>query len=317
MKTHTTPVKDLIKLLAMREAETHAAAARATAQKALEAAIASPLPLIDPVTLSRASAMRQACDAAKEAFAKLPKLRRETAEHVAKTALDIGKKAAERMGDSHSGDTSNRATFGETTHAGTYTSPGDAYGGKARKYSKTDAVHIVRLDPSRVHTLVESARLRELSARDGLPLIALDADGACVWVKSSGKQIASQSGWIIGDENVCFHSTKSHEDAVKGYTKKRAAWDVEKLAQSEREKAWKASPAYKAERRARLISRLCGGITATIEDARALGYCTPGIEAFQRQHGVSDTATLPQLVKTGNPSAVALALKIARKVKAA
>ena len=49
--------------------------------------------------------MRQACDAAKEAFAKLPKLRRETAEHVAKTALDIGKKAAERMGDSHSGDT--------------------------------------------------------------------------------------------------------------------------------------------------------------------------------------------------------------------
>lgn len=317
MKTQTTPVKDLLKLLAMREAETHAAAARAKAQKALEVAIASSLPLIDPVTLSRASAMRQACDAAKEAFTKLPKPRRETAEHVAKTALEIGQQAARKMGDSYSGDTSNRVTWGETTHAETYTSPGDSYGGKAHKYSKTDAVHIVRLDPSRVHALVEAARLRELSIRDGLPLIALDADGACVWVKSSGKQIVSQPGWIIGDENVGFHSTKSREDAVKGYTKKRAAWDAERLTQAEREKAWKASPAYKAERRARLVARLCGSITATIEDARALGYCVPGIEAFQRQHGISDTATLPQLVKTGDPSAVALALKIARKVKAA
>lgn len=316
MKTQTTPVKDLLKFLAVREAETKAAAARATAQKALEAAIASPLPLIDPVTLSRASAMRQACDAAKEAFARLPKTRRETAEHVSKTALEIGKKAAERMGGSYSGDTSSRATFGETAKAFTITESGEQYS-RSCKYSKTDAVHIVRLDPARVHTLVESARLRELSARDGLPLIALDEDGACVWVKSSGKQIASQSGWIIGDEHVCFHSAKSREDAVKGYTKKRAAWDAEKLAQAEREKAWKASPAYKAERRARLVARLCGGIAATIEDARALGYCAPGIEAFQRQHGIGDAATLPQLVKTGNPSAVALALKIARRVKAA
>lgn len=318
MKTHTTPVKDLVKLLAMRETGTRAAAARATAQKELEAAIASPLPLIDPVTLSRAAAMRRAWEAAKEAFARLPKTRRETAEHVAKTALEIGQQAARKMGARYSGETTCSATFGEQAYAGSYTSPGDAYGGKkARKYFKTDASHIVRLDPARVHALVESVRLRELSARDGLPLIALDSDGACIWVKSSGKQITSQPGWIIGDDHVCFHSTKSREDAVKGYTKKRAAWDAERLAQEEREKARKTSPAYKAERRARLVARLCGGITATIEDARALGYCTPGIEAFQRQHGVGDIATLPQLVKTGNPSAVALALKIARKVKAA
>lgn len=318
MKTQTTLVKDLLKLLAMRETETKAAAARATAQKELEAAIASPLPLIDPVTLSRAAAMRQAWEAAKEAFAKLPKPRRETAEHVAKTALEIGQQAALKMGGSYSGETTCRAIWTDTgrAHAMTSTESGEQYS-RSCKFSKTDALHIVRLDPSRVHSLVESVRLRELSARDELPLIALDSDGACVWVKSSGKQITSQPGWIIGDEHVCFHSTKSREDAVKGYTKKRAAWDAERLAQAEREKAWKASPAYKAERRARLVARLCGGITATIEDARALGYCTPGIEAFQRQHGISDTATLPQLVKTGNPSAVALALKIARKVKAA
>lgn len=321
MKTYTTPVKDLLKLLAVREAETKTAATRATAQKELEAAIASPLPLIDPVTLSRAAAMRQAWEAAKETFARLPKTRRETAEHVAKTALEIGTKAA-RKGDLYSGETSSRAAFGEQACAGTHTSPGNAYGGKARKYSKTDALHFVKLDPARVHALVESSRLRELSIRDGLPLIALDADGACVWVKSSGKQIVSQSGWIIGDEHVCFHSTKSREDAVKGYTIKRAAFSASTAARELRERiSTPGTPEHaahqKAERRARLVARLCGGITATIEDARALGYCTPGIEAFQRQHGISDIATLPQLVKTGNPSAVALALKIARKAKAA
>ncbi len=219
MKTQTTPVKDILKLLAMREAETKAATARATAQKALEAAIDSPLPLIDPVTLSRASAMRRAMEAAKEAFARLPKLRRETAEHVAKTALEIGKKAAERMGGSYSGNTSSLAAWGETAKAYTITESGERYS-RSCKYSKTDALHIVRLDPARVHGLVESARLRELSARDGLPLIALDEDGACVWVRSSGKQIANQSGWVVGDEHVCFHSTKSREDAVRGYTKK-------------------------------------------------------------------------------------------------
>lgn len=272
MKTQTTPVKDLLKLLAMRETETRAAAARADAQKALEAAIASPLPLIDPVTLSRASAMRQACDAAKGAFARLPKPRRETAEHVAKTALEIGKKAAERMGGSYSGDTSSRATFGEEACARTYTKSGEQYS-RSCKYSKTDALHIVRLDPARVHGLVESARLRELSARDGLPLIALDEDGACVWVRSSGKQIASQSGWIVGDEHVCFHSTKSREDAVRGHTKKRKMLDAEKTARELREKInTPGTPEYiahqKAERRARPVARLCGGITATIEDAR-------------------------------------------------
>lgn len=321
MKTQTTPVKDLVKLLAMRETETRAATARTTAQKALEAVIASPLPLIDPVTLSRAAAMRQAWEAAKEAYARLPKLRRETAEHVAKTALDIGKKAAERMGGSYSGDTSSLATWGETAKAYTITDYGERYS-RSCKYLKTDAMHIVRLDPARVHGLVESARLRELSARDGLPLIALDEDGACVWVRSSGKQIASQSGWIVGDEHVCFHSTKSREDAVKGHAKKRKMLDAEKAARELSEKInTPGTPEYiaaqKAERRARLVARLCGGITATIEDARSLGYCAPGIEAFQRQHGVGDTTTLPQLVKTGNQSAVALALKIARKVKAA
>lgn len=70
----------------------------------------------------------------------------------------------------------------------------------------------------------------------------------------------------------------------------------------------------KAERRARLVARLCGNVRATIADARALGYCLPGIQAFQERHGIGDEATLPELVRTGDPSAVRLALSVARKV---
>ena len=70
----------------------------------------------------------------------------------------------------------------------------------------------------------------------------------------------------------------------------------------------------KDERRARLIARLCN-VSATIADARAMGYCLPGIEAFQSQHHIGDAAPLRALLATGNPSAVRLALAVARKVR--
>ena len=53
---------------------------------------------------------------------------------------------------------------------------------------------------------------------------------------------------------------------------------------------------------------------ATIADARAMGYCEPGIESFQAKHGIGDSASLPALVRTGNPDAIRLALKLARRV---
>lgn len=63
------------------------------------------------------------------------------------------------------------------------------------------------------------------------------------------------------------------------------------------------------------MARLCNGAHATLADAKSLGYCEPGIRAFQTRHGIGDAATLPELVRTGDPSAVRLALKIARTVK--
>lgn len=35
---------------------------------------------------------------------------------------------------------------------------------------------------------------------------------------------------------------------------------------------------------------------------------------FQAQHGIGSSATLPSLIRTGNPSAIRLALAIARRV---
>ena len=320
--THKTKVLDLQKLLTVKETEQKEIAARQQAQRELDNAINGfiPLPLLDPVTLSRAKQAKQAANRAKEAFQALPKPRRELAESVHKTALAIALDAARRMGGDYSGTTSHKAWFGSGVNTGvtawTITDSGDAYS-RSCSYRRTDATHKVQLDSARVHALVESARLREMSAREGLPLIALDDDGAAVWLVSKAKQIASQSGWIIGCNRCCYHSTKSREDAVKGHARKLAAMIEAERAAAEREKARKASPEYKAERRARLIARLCGNAMATIEDAKECGYCTPGIEQFQRSHGIGDKATLPQLVKTGNHMAIALALKLARKVKAA
>lgn len=317
--THKTKVLDLHKLLTIKDTEHKEIAARQTAQRELDNAINGviPLPLLDPVTLSRAKQARLAAYRAKEAFNALPKARRALAESVQKTALEIAIAAARKMGGDYSGNVSHAATFGDSVKAYTITDEGDQYS-RSCKYRKTDAEHKVQLDPARVHALVESVALREMSSREGLPLVALDDDGKAVWLVSKAKQIAAQSGWIIGCSRCCYHSTKSRDDAVKGHAKKLAAILEAEKAAAEREKARKASPEYKAERRARLVARLCGGITATIEDAKACGYCTPGIEQFQRTHGIGDKATLPALVKTGNSMAISLALKIARKaVKAA
>jgi type II secretory pathway pseudopilin PulG len=275
-------------------------------------------PVLDPVIISRAHRARIAADAAAADLAKRPKNRRDQAAQAVTIAEAIALRAARRQGGSYSGDTThavrwNTDTSHTTANAHTVTSSGEAYSGKARKYCKTDALHVVRLDPAGIPALVENEALRESSSRDGLPLISLKDDGSAVWLTSSGKQILSQAGWVIGNGTLCYHSTKSREDAQKGFDKKHALHLQQQAEQAERYRSFKASPAFKAERRARLIARLCGSLTATIADARALGYCTPGIESFQREHGVGDTATLPQLIKTGNHSAVSLALHLARK----
>lgn len=304
MKTETK-VLDLKKLLAVKDTENKAVAARQTAQRELDKIITgTTVPaLIDPCTLSAARRSKVEAEKASATFAALPKARREMAETAARIALEIGRRAAQ-MGHDYSGNTTYRASWGAEPCAYTSTEKGGQYSRKCT-YSKTDATHTVKLTPEGSILLVESEALRQCSAREGLHLIALHADSSAVWVKTSGKQIVSQKGWIMGNAAICYHSTKSAADAQAGFARKLAIHEREqKLARA----------AGKVERRARLIARLCGSAVATIEDARRLGYCSPGIAAFQAAHGIADSATLPQLIRTGNASAAMLALSVARKI---
>jgi len=262
--------------------------------------------------LDRSIASR--ADAAKVAapLAKLPQSRRDLASTTAKVALEIGRRAA-LAGESYSGKTDYRATWSDSANpsAVTYTDKGAQYSRKCT-YRKIDADHVVRLSPEWSPLLVEREELRTLSEREGLSLIGIHEDGRCTWGKRKGKTITSEIGWIAYFGSICYHSTISQSDADKGLARKLAAarreWADEQIRQLDRVKS------AKEERRARLVARLCGSIVATVADARALGFCPPGIEQFQQQHGIGSSAPLPSLIRTGNPSAIRLALAIARRV---
>ena len=307
MKTQTK-IDDLKKLIAANAAR-HRADIDAAA---LAAAI--PLESRDRIIaiLDRSIASRAAATAAAAPLDKLTPARRELAATTATTALDIGRWAA-LSGESYSGATAHRTewTDGAKPYADTYTDKGAQYSRKCT-FKKTDADHVVRITPEWTPLLVERDDLRTLSGRDGLPLIGIHADGRCVWVKKKGKAITSEIGWIAFFGSVCYHSTTSQGEADKGLARKLAAarreWADEQIRQLDRVKS------AKEERRARLVARLCGSIVATVADARALGFCPPGIEQFQQQHGIGSSAPLPSLIRTGNPSAIRLALAIARRV---
>ena len=255
--------------------------------------------------IEHAKATRQTHQAASAALARIPAPRRKLAADTVTAAEAIARAVAVDCGSGYSGQTDYRVQWGNKAAAETSTAKGEQYS-RGCIYKKTDADHIVTLDPAGVSLLVEQTALRHASKRDGLRLIALYPDNSAVWVKSHGKGIISETGWIAGtpDGSVCYHSTKSAEHARAGLAKKRAIQEVEKQA---------ATITAKENRRARLVARLCGGISATIADARAHGYCGPGIQAFQARFGIGDAAPLPDLIRTGDPSAVALALSIARK----
>jgi hypothetical protein len=306
MKTETR-IADVNKHLEAIDAVAKAQSARRQAVAAMQQAIdfgsACASTLDKCAAKARESLLAQT--AAEKVLAKLPRDRRDLAARTVRIAEEIGTAAA-RLGEDYSGSTSHSVRWGGSSSAITHTGTGDRYS-YACTYRKTDAHHVVTLCPSGVIALAESESLRQLSARDGLYLIDLRDDGSAVWVRRKGKAIVAETGWISGNGQVCYHSTESMEDAQRGFARKLAVWEREqKLARA----------ATETERRARLIARLCGEAVATIADAKRLGYCDPGIAAFQREHNIGDTCPLPQLVRTGNPSAVALALTVARKLSA-
>lgn len=232
---------------------------------------------------------------AQVAWMRVPASRRKWADEAIQNAIECAERAIAQAGGEYSGQMSTRTEWMSTACAWTHTSAGDQYSRKC-KYRRTDATHTVHLDARRVLGLLDRSEWVEASRRDGLPLIALDKDGACVWVRSAGKRIESVSGWMAYRQGVTFHSTTSREHAEQGLARK---WK-------------KQSEQIKLSRRTRLVARMCKGATATVQDARDMGYCVPGIEQFRARHSIGETATLPELVATGDPQAVALAFSLAR-----
>jgi hypothetical protein len=237
------------------------------------------------------------------AFCNIPAPRRNRATDIVAAAERVGMDAA-RAGGSYSGQMTYSVAWGDAADAHTETSRGDQYS-RSCTYRRTDAEHVVTLDPAGVALLVEQETLRNLSAGDGLPLIALYPDQSAVWVRLKNKAVVAERGWIVGNGQVCYHSTRSLAHARAGFERKNAAH----LAMLRERRL-----SNKHARRARLIARLCGNATATLADARALGYCQPGIEAFQARYGIGNEAPLPALVRTGDPAATRLALALARRI---
>lgn len=301
-----TKVSDIKTLIAMSEtanvATNRCNVAKASAERAIDYGVANAPDIMAAINSAREA--MAAKNQAEKAFAKLPKERRTMAQSAVTMALEIGKRAASMCGSDYSGDTSYGASWGNKATAGTSTDRGEQYSRKCT-FHKTNASHHVTLDPGGIPCLVENEALRLCSIRDGLHLIALYPDSSCVWVRNRGKAIVSESGWIAGNASVCFHSLKSAEDAKRGFERKLATLRREQEQQRRNQKD---------ERRARLVARLCS-ITATLQDAKSLGFCSPGIQAFQSRFNIGDSATLPQLMATKDPSAIRLALHIARNAK--
>ena len=301
-----TKISDLTTLIASTDASTKAThdaerLASAIASANRESAISA----LDISLASRGEASKAAA-----LFAKLPPARRDLATSTKAKAEALGAVAA-TIGERYSGATDYAVTWAGSPSASTYTAKGDQYS-RGCTYRKTDASHVVNLSPEWSILLTEREDVAALSDRDGLPLIGWHADGRVCWVKTKGKAITLQTGWISHFGTVCYHSTKSQQSADQGLKIKLAAmrdeWAAQAVARAN------AAQWAKDERRARLIARLCD-VSATIADAREMGYCLPGIEAFQSQHHLGDSAPLRALLSTGNAAAVRLALAVARKVR--
>jgi hypothetical protein len=303
-----TKTSDLVALIASTDAATKAqhdaerlAVAIGTSHR--ESAISA----LDISLASRAAATKAAAT-----FAKLPGTRRDLATATKSKAETLGKRAV-KCGENYSGatDYSVKWTAFPFPKAETSTAKGNQYS-RGCTYRKTDASHVVSLSPEWSVLLAEREDVAALSERDGLPLIGIHADGRACWVKTKRQAITSETGWIAHFGAVLYHSTTSQKAADQGLKIKLAGmrdeWEARAVARAS------AAQWAKDDRRARLVARLCD-VDATIADAIALGYCRPGIEAFQSLHHIGDTAPLRALLASGNASAVRLALAVARKVR--
>lgn len=300
-----TKIRAMERLIGMR-------AARAVAEEAVGTATAACSSTLESDAVAAATAAwraNQAADAADAAWRSLAKGQRDFAAKAVEAAVAMGD-AAVSLGGSYSGTTGRDVVWGAETAAKTVVCDGDRYSRRCT-YRKKDARHEVTISVDGMVDLVDSPELVAASRDEGLPLISYRAaTGEAAWVVVKNKRLAVEHGWIATaggvSDFVLYHSTESIDHAVRGASRK--AGEAARAAERERKGAL-------ADRRARLVIRLCRGVTATVADALAAGYCPAGIRAWQERNGIGDEAPLADLVRTGDPLATRLAFDLARKVR--
>lgn len=252
----------------------------------------------------RAWDAEEARGSARAAFNRLARSRRDWAKKIYGYAKARASFAAERLGGEYSGGWSKDVEWGDCTEAFSVTSQGDRYS-RACTFRKTDVTHTIILHAPDVARLGMPAEpgpdAIAASMDEGIPLLGILEDGRYLWAAQKGKRLALQKGWVAFRDGEVYHSLKGREHAERGLARKLKALEEERLAKDP-----------KTQRRLRLVALTCKNLKATVTDAEAMGYCVPGIRAFQNRHGMGDEASLAELVKTGDPRAVALALKLAK-----
>ena len=255
-----------------------------------------------------------AAGSAKKAWMRRPPARRELAANTHERVCSHLRGALSSTGGCYSGDTSLQALIVpalEIPEAWTETSYGDKYR-QSSEFCRTDATHYAKVSATHAAGLYAHPEIVSISDREGLPLLSITPSElpytyAVTWVRRGrGKQVTTNRGWIASRGGVIFHSAKSPDNAIEGLDFKIRMRDEIEL---------KAAQRRKEKRRTALIARLCRNVTATVEDAKAFGFCIPGIKAFQARYGIGDTATLSELIHTGNQDAANLAMAVALKLQ--
>lgn len=96
-----------------------------------------------------------------------------------------------------------------------------------------------------------------------------------------------------GHNTTYWEHGKTIEECRREFARK-AELTVQKIAEKK--------TSAKIQRAAALIARLCGNLTVTHADARAVGYCEAGIAGFAQKHDLSpDQVTIQRLRATGDP----------------
>ena len=178
----------------------------------------------------------------------------------------------------------------------------DAYAksyGRPANYS--NAAYHVRYDGNDAVVVLHSVRGRDIS----LPLVRgvryhhpglLDGD---LYARERRAGIAVR--YNLKDESTGFAVRfPLPQDSSRDYWEHGATLDeCRREYERKRGLARVARMDARGARKARLIARLCGGLACTVDDARALGYCRAGIDAFRDRYQLAETATARELRATG------------------